>query len=99
MTSWSSASPATAGQDPPLHRTGRAGRFPQSRCHYAVSDVTHLRDVFAALDADLKKRGRNDWVSEEMEVLTSPKTYDFQPRARLGTAETRVAQAERNSRC
>ncbi len=39
---------------------------------YVLSDVTHLRDVFAALDADLKKRGRNDWVSEEMEVLTSP---------------------------
>ncbi len=31
---------------------------------YAVSDVTHLRDVFAALDADLKKRDRSDWVSE-----------------------------------
>ncbi len=46
---------------------------------YAEADVTHLRDVFKALDADLKKRSRNDWVSEEMEVLTSPRTYDNEP--------------------
>jgi ribonuclease D len=46
---------------------------------YAEADVTHLRDVFKALDADLKKRGRSDWVSEEMEVLTSPRTYDNEP--------------------
>src|SRR4029079_15687982 len=58
--------------------------------HYAVSDVTHLRDVFAALDADLKKRGRNDWVSEEMEVLTSPKTYDLHPERAWERLKTRV---------
>ena len=58
--------------------------------HYAVSDVTHLRDVFAALDADLKKRGRSDWVSEEMEVLTSPKTYDFHPERAWERLKTRV---------
>ena len=46
---------------------------------YAEADVTHLRDVFRVLDADLKKRGRSDWVSEEMEVLTSPSTYDSEP--------------------
>ncbi|MBV8698123.1 MAG: ribonuclease D, partial [Bradyrhizobium sp.] len=44
----------------------------EEQLHYAVSDVTHLRDVFVALDADLKKRGRSDWVGSEMEVLTSP---------------------------
>jgi ribonuclease D len=57
---------------------------------YAVADVTHLRDVFAALDADLKKRGRSDWVSEEMEVLTSPKTYDFHPERAWERLKTRV---------
>lgn len=57
---------------------------------YAVSDVTHLRDVFTALDADLKKRARNEWVSEEMEVLTSPKTYDFQPERAWERLKTRV---------
>src|SRR3977135_941468 len=42
---------------------------------YAISDVTHLREVFLSLSADLHKRGRNEWVGEEMEVLTSPDTY------------------------
>src|ERR1700683_3801340 len=42
---------------------------------YAISDVTHLRDVYLALLADLERRGRTDWVQEEMHVLTSPDTY------------------------
>src|SRR6201988_3938008 len=62
----------------------------KEQMHYAVSDVTHLRDVFAALDADLKKRSRSDWVSEEMEVLTSPRTYDFHPERAWERLKTRV---------
>ncbi|TCK31640.1 ribonuclease D [Ancylobacter aquaticus] len=46
---------------------------------YAEADVTHLRDVFLKLDADLKKRGRADWVGEEMAVLTSADTYRQEP--------------------
>lgn len=46
---------------------------------YAEADVTHLRDVFLKLEADLDKRGRADWVSEEMAVLTSPDTYRQEP--------------------
>ncbi|GLK72823.1 ribonuclease D [Ancylobacter dichloromethanicus] len=46
---------------------------------YAEADVTHLRDVFLKLDADLKKRGRAEWVGEEMAVLTSPETYRQEP--------------------
>ena len=57
---------------------------------YAEADVTHLRDVFKALDADLKKRGRSDWVSEEMEVLTSPRTYDNEPSRAWERLKTRV---------
>src|ERR1700746_3945602 len=80
------------------HRPDKTHRFPswarrpltEDQMHYAVSDVTHLRDVFAALDADLKKRGRSDWVSEEMEVLTSPKTYDFHPERAWERLKTRV---------
>ncbi len=74
------------------HRFTDWSRRPLSaeQIHYAVSDVTHLRDVFTALDADLKKRGRNDWVSEEMEVLTSPRTYDFHPERAWERLKTRV---------
>ncbi|MFB9262005.1 ribonuclease D [Bradyrhizobium erythrophlei] len=80
------------------HRPDKTHRFTdwsrrplsQEQLHYAVSDVTHLRDVFSALDADLKKRGRSDWVSEEMEILTSPKTYDFHPERAWERLKTRV---------
>ena len=46
---------------------------------YAISDVTHLRDVYETLSADLAKRHRIDWVLEEMDVLTSPDTYRMEP--------------------
>src|SRR5450432_1505976 len=46
---------------------------------YAVSDVTHLRDVYKALAADVAKRKRDEWVDEEMRVLTSPETYRMEP--------------------
>jgi ribonuclease D len=80
------------------HRPDKTHRFTDwsrrpltaEQLEYAVADVTHLRDVFAALDADLKKRGRSDWVSEEMEVLTSPKTYDFHPERAWERLKTRV---------
>ncbi len=63
------------------HRFTDWARRPLSdeQIRYAEGDVTHLREVFLALDADLKKRGRSDWVAEEMDVLTSPKTYDCDP--------------------
>ncbi|MCA1452273.1 ribonuclease D [Bradyrhizobium sp. BRP22] len=74
------------------HRFTDWSRRPLSaeQIQYAVSDVTHLRDVFTALDADLRKRGRNDWVSEEMEILTSPRTYDFHPERAWERLKTRV---------
>ncbi|HXN70664.1 MAG TPA: ribonuclease D [Bradyrhizobium sp.] len=80
------------------HRPDKTHRFTdwsrrpltKEQMHYAVSDVTHLRDVFTALDADLKKRGRSDWVSIEMEILTSPRTYDFHPERAWERLKTRV---------
>src|SRR5690242_7088658 len=46
---------------------------------YALSDVTHLRDVYLKLATDLEKRGRSNWVSAEMSILTSPETYRADP--------------------
>jgi ribonuclease D len=46
---------------------------------YAISDVTHLREVYLTLVEDLKRRGRVDWVQDEMRVLTSPDTYRMDP--------------------
>src|ERR1700754_2808786 len=80
------------------HRPDKTHRFTdwsrrpltEDQMNYALADVTHLRDVFAALDADLNKRDRSDWVSEEMEVLTSPRTYDFHPERAWERLKTRV---------
>jgi ribonuclease D len=57
---------------------------------YAISDVTHLRDVYEALAADLGKRGRVEWVFEEMGVLTSPETYRADPGNAWERFKTRV---------
>jgi ribonuclease D len=57
---------------------------------YAVSDVTHLRDVYQALVDDLGRRGRVDWVQEEMQVLTSADTYRMDPENAWQRLKTRV---------
>lgn len=46
---------------------------------YALGDVTHLRDVYRHLKADIDKAGRSDWLSEEMGILTDPRTYASNP--------------------
>ena len=57
---------------------------------YAVSDVTHLRDVYLKLSADLDKQGRTEWMREEMGVLTSPATYRMEPERAWQRLKTRV---------
>src|SRR3954462_8148037 len=37
-----------------------------AQLRYAVSDVTHLRDVYLKLSTDLEHRNRTDWVFREM---------------------------------
>lgn len=46
---------------------------------YALGDVTHLRDVYHALAAELEKTGRASWLDEEMASLTDPETYETRP--------------------
>jgi ribonuclease D len=57
---------------------------------YALSDVTHLRDVYLKLAADLEKRGRSSWVEAEMDVLTSPETYRADPERAWERLKSRV---------
>ncbi|GAB6051309.1 ribonuclease D [Magnetospira thiophila] len=47
---------------------------------YALDDVIHLRPVFEKLRDKLRQNGRAPWLEEEMEVLSSPATYDPDPR-------------------
>jgi ribonuclease D len=46
---------------------------------YALSDVTHLVNVYEALLAQLQANGRLAWLNEEMAILTSPATYRADP--------------------
>lgn len=51
----------------------------EAQLSYALSDVTHLRDIYLALKADLETTGRTAWLDEEMLVLNHPGTYETKP--------------------
>ncbi|MCZ7656466.1 MAG: ribonuclease D [Xanthobacteraceae bacterium] len=74
------------------HRFTDWARRPLSEAQltYAISDVTHLREVYLSLAADLERRGRTDWVLEEMKVLTSPDTYRMEPERAWERLKTRA---------
>lgn len=46
---------------------------------YALSDVTHLRQLYEILSAELAKTGRTTWVEEEEATLVNPATYRLEP--------------------
>src|SRR5712691_8559102 len=46
--------------------------------------------AYVKLEADLKKRGRTEWMREEMRVLTSPDTYRMEPEHAWQRLQTRV---------
>jgi ribonuclease D len=89
------------------HRPDKTHRFHRlvapaadaEQMHYAVSDVTHLRDVFAALDADLKKRRPQRLGQRGNGSPDLAENLRFPPRARLGAAQDRGCASRRNSRC
>ena len=51
----------------------------EKQLEYALADVTHLRDVYLALKAQLEREGRASWLREEMDILEAPETYDLHP--------------------
>ena len=51
----------------------------QRQLTYALGDVTHLRDIYRHLRAELEKEGRAGWLDEEMAELTDPRTYQTSP--------------------
>ncbi|MBE6451972.1 MAG: ribonuclease D [Alphaproteobacteria bacterium] len=50
-----------------------------SQLDYALSDVTHLIEIYQHLSQHLKQTNREEWIKEEMEILTSPHTYEINP--------------------
>ncbi len=51
----------------------------ERQLHYAIGDVTHLRDVYIKLKERLEKAGRAHWLTDEMALLTNPETYETRP--------------------
>jgi ribonuclease D len=46
---------------------------------YALGDVTHLRDIYSHLKAELEATERAHWLTEEMAELTATGTYETHP--------------------
>jgi ribonuclease D len=57
---------------------------------YAIADVTHLRDIYEYLAAELDRSGRGRWVEEELQVLLSDETYRIDPRNAWRRVKTRT---------
>ncbi|MFC7703246.1 ribonuclease D [Plastorhodobacter daqingensis] len=57
---------------------------------YALADVTHLRDIYEHLAAEIEKTGRQKWVEEELAVLTEPATYILNPADAWTRVKTRT---------
>lgn len=46
---------------------------------YAADDVRYLREVFARQQAELARRGRSDWLTEDCAALVDPARYTEEP--------------------
>ncbi len=66
----------------------------EKQLHYALGDVTHLRNVYEHLRDALEKTGRAGWLDQEMALLTDPRTYEVDPE----TAWKRLKLKVRNRR-
>lgn len=62
--------------------------------HYALADVTHLRQIYEHLASKLEETGRARWVAEELEILTNPATYTTAPRDAWKRVKTRTHSAK-----
>ena len=51
----------------------------EKQLDYALADVTHLREIYLALKAQLEREGRASWLREEMDILEARETYDIHP--------------------
>jgi ribonuclease D len=47
--------------------------------HYALADVTHLRDLYPKMHAQLQSEGRLEWLADELADLVDPANYDVSP--------------------
>jgi ribonuclease D len=62
----------------------------QRQIEYALSDVTHLREIYRKLKRKLEMSRRSEWLAEEMATLTDPATYRVDPMDAYRRLKTRV---------
>ncbi|WP_045390455.1 ribonuclease D [Falsirhodobacter sp. alg1] len=60
---------------------------------YALADVTHLRQIYESLQAQIAKAGRERWVTEELAILLDPATYTVHPEDAWMRVKTRTTSA------
>ena len=51
----------------------------EKQLSYAIADVTHLRDLYPDVLAELKEKGRLKWVMAEMSQHMNENLYTFEP--------------------
>lgn len=61
---------------------------------YALADVTHLRQIYEYLDAELTRSDRSAWVAEELAVLEDPDTYIVDPETVWQRVKTRTTSGK-----
>ncbi|MEL6915998.1 MAG: ribonuclease D [Pseudomonadota bacterium] len=61
---------------------------------YALGDVTHLREIYEFLAAELERTDRARWVQEELAILTDPATYEIAPETAWKRVKTRTNSAK-----
>jgi ribonuclease D len=66
----------------------------EAQKHYALGDVTHLRQIYEVLAAELEQTGRGAWVEEEMAVLKDPETYRVEPSEAWLRIKTRTSSGK-----
>ncbi len=59
---------------------------------YALADVTHLRDIYKKLTAELASNGRSDWVADENRTMQSIDTYVVKPAEAYKRVKARLSR-------
>ncbi len=59
--------------------------------NYALADVTHLRQIYEFLAAQLAENARARWVEEELQILLTPATYIIAPEVAWKRVKTRTS--------
>ncbi len=51
----------------------------ESQLRYALSDVTHLLEIYQHLNFELQSSNRSEWIADEMMIISNPSTYEIKP--------------------